>query len=212
MSTDRATGATTKVWLLPAQGAIVGGDNLNYKFAGPTSAKDIDFPAVTGLEVAYEPGQWLVWAGCLMMVLGLFVAFYMVHMRLWVAAVPNASGQLVLWVGGAANKNKDRFEQKFEEVVNEIRTELKNTPAKARSAQTKKQEREPELAGGEVGERDNVDSSTSNATGNHDPKRRKRAAGSGRVGRSFSADFGAAECSQIRRRLVHAKVIFCMSH
>ena len=143
---DRATGATTKVWLLPAQGAIVGGDNLSYKFAGPTSAKDIDFPAVTGLEVAYEPGQWLVWGGCLMMVLGLFVAFYMVHMRLWVAAVPNASGQLVLWVGGAANKNKDRFEQKFEEVVNEIRTELKNTPAKARSAQTKKQEHEPELA------------------------------------------------------------------
>jgi cytochrome c biogenesis protein len=145
--TDRATRATTKVWLLPAQGAIVGGDNLNYKFAGPTSAKDIDFPAVTGLEVAYEPGQWLVWAGCVLMVCGLFVAFYMVHMRIWVTAVPNASGQLVLWVGGAANKNKDRFEQKFGEVVTEIRSELKNNPAKARSAQTTKEQPEPELAG-----------------------------------------------------------------
>ncbi len=145
--TDRATGTTTKVWLLPVQGAIAGGDNLNYKFAGPTSAKDVDFPAVTGLEVAYEPGQWLVWAGCLLMVCGLFVAFYMVHMRIWATAVSNANGQLVLWIGGAANKNKDRFEQKFAEVVTEIRNELKNTTAKARSAQTTKDQPEPELAG-----------------------------------------------------------------
>ena len=101
---------------------------------------------MTGLEVAYEPGQWLVWSGCILMVAGLFVAFYMVHMRVWVAAVPNAAGQLVLWIGGAANKNKDRFEQKFEEAVTEIRSELNNTPATARSAQTKEQQPEPELA------------------------------------------------------------------
>ncbi len=69
--------------------------------------------------------------------LGLFVAFYMVHMRLWIAAVPNAGGKLVLWVGGAANKNKDRFEQKFDELVDEIRNELERARhAKARSAQT----------------------------------------------------------------------------
>jgi len=145
--TNRVTGANTKVWLLPAQGAIVGGENLPYKFVGPTSAKDIDFPAVTGLEVSHEPGQWLVWSGCILMVLGLFVAFYMVHMRLWITAVTNADGRLVLWVGGAANKNRDRFEQKFEEVVNEIRSELKPAPASPRSAQQVQEEREAELAG-----------------------------------------------------------------
>jgi cytochrome c biogenesis protein len=145
--TDRTTGLTSKLWLLPAQGAVVGGEGVQYRFVGPASAKDIDFPAVTGLEVAHEPGQWLVWAGCVLMVLGLFVAFYMAHMRLWVAAVPNAAGQLVLWVGGAANKNKDRFEQKFEEVVKEIRSELKTAPAAPRSAQQVVEEREAELAG-----------------------------------------------------------------
>jgi cytochrome c biogenesis protein len=144
---NRATGTDTKVWLLPAQGLIVGGDNLAYKFVGPTSAKDIDFPAVTGLEVSHEPGQWLVWAGCILMVAGLFVAFYMVHMRVWVAAVTNAEGRRVLWIGGAANKNKDRFEQKFEEVIDEIRSELKTTPAAPRSAQKVIEEREAELAG-----------------------------------------------------------------
>ena len=70
----------------------------------------------TGLEVSHEPGQWLVWAGCLLMGAGLFVAFYMVHMRLWIVAVPDARGKLVLWIGGQANKNRDRFEQKFDEV------------------------------------------------------------------------------------------------
>ena len=69
---------------------------------------------------------------------GLFVAFYMVHMRIWAAAVPDASGQLVLWIGGAANKNKDRFEQKFEEVVAEIRNELKQHASEPSSAQQKR--------------------------------------------------------------------------
>ena len=81
----------------------------------------------TGLEVSHEPGQWFVWAGCLLMGVGLFVAFYMVHMRLWVTAIPDAKGKLVLWLGGAANKNKDRFEQKFNEVVDEIRKEIDST-------------------------------------------------------------------------------------
>ena len=144
---DRSTGTTTKVWLLPAENLIVGGDGLKYQFEGPTSAKDIDFPAVTGLEVSYEPGQWLVWAGCILMSGGLFVAFYLVHMRLWVTAIPDAAGKLVLWVGGAANKNKDRFEQKFEEVVSEIHKELNTTPAAVRSAQRANEEREPALAG-----------------------------------------------------------------
>ena len=55
---------------------------------------------------------------------GLFVAFYLVHMRVWITAVPDARGRLVLWIGGQANKNRDRFEQKFNELVDNIRTEL----------------------------------------------------------------------------------------
>ena len=30
----------------------------------------------------------------------------------------------MLWIGGQANKNRDRFEQKFNELVDNIRTEL----------------------------------------------------------------------------------------
>ena len=41
--TDRATGASTKVWLLPAQGAIVGGENLKYRFVGLLPPKTSTF-------------------------------------------------------------------------------------------------------------------------------------------------------------------------
>jgi hypothetical protein len=41
----------------------------------------------------------------------------------------------VLWVGGTANKNKDRFEQKFNELAAEIRAELKRTQPQYASKQ-----------------------------------------------------------------------------
>jgi hypothetical protein len=39
--------------------------------------------------------------------------------------VRDAQGQLVLWIGGAANKNKDAFEQRFRKIVEEIEAEVK---------------------------------------------------------------------------------------
>jgi cytochrome c biogenesis protein len=143
---NKATGEDALLWIFPRFAAEAQGQKANYAF----TFGGVEMGYFTGLQVAHEPGQWLVWAGCILMSCGLFVAFYLVHMRVWVTAVPNASGKLVLWVGGAANKNKDRFEQKFAEVVTEIRNELtqrKDTPAAPRSAQIQEEEREAELAG-----------------------------------------------------------------
>jgi len=68
------------------------------------------------------------------------VAFYLVHMRVWIVAVPNVRGSLVLWVGGQANKNRDRFEQKFNELVDNIRTELEGALVVPLSAKREKPE------------------------------------------------------------------------
>ena len=76
---------------------------------------------------------------------GLGVAFYMVHMRLWIVAIPDARGKLVLWVGGQANKNRDRFEQKFNDVVEGIRSELESGSVISRPA--RKEQSELTLAG-----------------------------------------------------------------
>ena len=79
----------------------------------------------TGLQVSYEPGQWAVWSGCLLMGLGLLISFYVLHMRFWAVTVDDGKGGLTLWVGAAANKkNREAFDQKFRDLTEEIRTEL----------------------------------------------------------------------------------------
>jgi len=128
-------------WIFPAYNPMGQGQESDYHF----EYRDLQMGYFTGLEVSHEPGQWLVWAGCVLMGVGLFVAFYMVHMRLWVVALPDARGKLVLWIGGQANKNKDRFEQKFEEIVESIRSELDRASIAPRSAR-KEEEAELTLA------------------------------------------------------------------
>jgi len=138
---NRTSGEDAKLWLFPAYGETAQGQKTNYSFA----YRDMQMGYFTGLEVSHEPGQWLVWAGCLLMGAGLFVAFYMVHMRLWIAVVPDAKGKLAVWIGGQANKNRDRFEQKFNDVVTTIRTELESASPAARPV--RKKEAEMTLAG-----------------------------------------------------------------
>lgn len=86
--------------------------------------KDLKTGIYTGLQVSHEPGQFAVWAGVVLMALGLTFVFYVVHMRFWVVPV-HMDGRTVLWVGGTANRNRDAFELKFKHVVEQIQRELK---------------------------------------------------------------------------------------
>lgn len=127
---NKTTGEDAKQWLFPAYNETAQGQKTNYKF----EFRDVQMGYFTGLEVSRKPGQWLVWVGVLVMVAGLGVAFYMVHMRLWIVALPDKKGKYVLWVGGQSNKNRDRFEQKFKQLVDNIRTELESASARPRPA------------------------------------------------------------------------------
>lgn len=111
-------GKSSLIWVFPGQPQM--GDQTPFTF----ELKDGKLAHFTGLEVSHEPGQWGVWAGCVLMGCGLLVAFYMVHMRFWAIPITKANGELVLWVGGAFNKNRDRFEDFYAQVVDAIREEL----------------------------------------------------------------------------------------
>jgi cytochrome c biogenesis protein len=87
--------------------------------------KDLKTGVFTGLEVSHEPGQWAVWTGVVLMAIGLTFVFYVVHVRFWVVPVQDASGNLALWIGGSANRNRDAFEQTFKRLVEQIEKELK---------------------------------------------------------------------------------------
>lgn len=117
---SRNSGQSVNVWLPPIPG-FEQNESSPYAFQG----KDVQMAYFTGLEVSHEPGQWGVWAGVVMMGFGLALVFYFVHVRLWAVPVRDARGQLLLWIGGTANKNKDVFEQRFRELVEQIESELK---------------------------------------------------------------------------------------
>ena len=96
--------------------------------------KELKTAVFTGLEVSHEPGQWAVWAGVVLMAIGLTFVFYVVHMRFWVVPVRDARGELTLWIGGSANRNRDAFEMKFKKVVEGIQQALKPEHAAAETA------------------------------------------------------------------------------
>jgi cytochrome c biogenesis protein len=117
---SKKSGQAVNFWL-PAIPGFEQNANSPYTFEG----KDIQMAYFTGLEVSHEPGQWSVWAGVLVMGFGLAVVFYFVHVRVWAVPVRDSRGQLTLWIGGTANKNKDVFEQRFRKLVEQIESELK---------------------------------------------------------------------------------------
>ena len=118
--TSAKSGKSVNVWL-PAIPGFEQNSESPYSFEG----KDIQMAYFTGLEVSHEPGQWGVWAGVILMGLGLALVFYLVHTRFWVVPVKDARGHLTLWLGGTANRNKDVFEQRFRKAVQEIESEMK---------------------------------------------------------------------------------------
>jgi len=73
----------------------------------------------TGLQVTKDPGVWVVWAGCALMVLGLIVSLFFSHQRVWVRIPKSSGGEMVL--AGSANKNQIGFEKAFGQLVDEVR-------------------------------------------------------------------------------------------
>ncbi|MEW6374309.1 MAG: cytochrome c biogenesis protein ResB [Thermodesulfobacteriota bacterium] len=73
----------------------------------------------TGLQVTKDPGVWVVWVGCSLMILGLIVSFFFSHKRVWVRIPKSPGGDIVL--AGSTNRNRVGFEKSFGQLVDEIR-------------------------------------------------------------------------------------------
>jgi cytochrome c biogenesis protein len=130
--TSKKANTSVNVWL-PEIPGIAENASSPYTF----DPKDLKTGLYTGLQVSHEPGQWAVWCGVVLMAVGLTFVFYVVHMRFWVVPVLDARGRTMLWVGGTANRNRDAFEHKFKNLIEQIQKELKSefvAPAPAETA------------------------------------------------------------------------------
>jgi cytochrome c biogenesis protein len=76
---------------------------------------DVQQSYYTGLQVAKDPGVWVVWLGCLLMVLGSCGAFFFSHRRLWVSIQPLEKG-IGVKIGGNAHRNQPGFALFFDEL------------------------------------------------------------------------------------------------
>jgi cytochrome c biogenesis protein len=123
--TSKASGKSFDVWF-PSLEEVADNSKAPYLL----EPKDLKMGHFTGLQVSHEPGQWGVWAGVVLMGIGLAFVFYVIHMRFWILPVRDEhTGLYTLWIGGSANRNRDAFEQKFGSLVEEIEKELKTIPA-----------------------------------------------------------------------------------
>ncbi len=75
----------------------------------------------TGLQVAKDPGVWTVYTGCGLMILGLVVAFFMSHQRIWLYIREETDGKSSILMAGNANKNKAGFEKTFQALTQTIK-------------------------------------------------------------------------------------------
>ncbi|MCF8032448.1 MAG: cytochrome c biogenesis protein ResB [Desulfarculaceae bacterium] len=87
--------------------AFAAGTKIPMK-SGPVRFELIEAKAApySGLQVKYDPGVWLIWAGCTLMVLGFFMAFYFSHRKLWLRLSPTGQGRTRVELAASTNKNR----------------------------------------------------------------------------------------------------------
>ncbi|MGA1868556.1 MAG: cytochrome c biogenesis protein ResB [bacterium] len=73
----------------------------------------------TGLQVAKDPGVPVVWAGCIILIIGILFLLYTAHARIWVRLEQKNSGTRIL-LNGHSNKNKFHFERQFSAIWENI--------------------------------------------------------------------------------------------
>lgn len=81
----------------------------------------------SGLQVKYDPGVWLIWVGCTLMVVGFLIAFYFSHRKVWIRLGPAGQGRTRVEIAGATNKNR----QGLTRLLSRLAHELGGGPKKA---------------------------------------------------------------------------------
>ena len=103
-------------WINNNESVFINGDGKNYTL----NVKQL---YSTGLQVARDPGVWVVYAGCALMLLGLFIAFFLSHQKIWLYHTTINKKKMVI-LAGTTNKNKASFAKVFAELENGVNQAL----------------------------------------------------------------------------------------
>ena len=129
LGVTNANGEVKKAWILYRAANTTEGQDAPYVF----ELKEATWSQYTGLEVSHQPGQFGVWIGVVLMAIGLVIAFYTQHNRVWAMVIDDGKGGKLLWAGGTSNKNRDRFQEKFAQIKAALQQELGGADANQES-------------------------------------------------------------------------------
>jgi len=86
------------------------------KYDGPSYMLDeVDALYWTILDVNHDPGVPVVYTGCVLLLVGLFVAFFRSHSKVWIKFSPGR-----ISMGGTTNRNRAVFEEDFSKLAVEL--------------------------------------------------------------------------------------------
>lgn len=113
---DDGEGTPSEFWMDAGSQVKIKREDTTYLF----SAKQ---RYATGLQVAKDPGVWLVYLGCGLMLLGLYLAFFLSHRRIWVL-VSTEKTEATILISGTANKNKVGFDKTFNDLADSLKNSI----------------------------------------------------------------------------------------
>lgn len=85
--------------------------------------KEVEPRYYSGLQVARDPGVWVVWAGCFFMMFGFYLAFFTSHRRVWVRITDKKGGMLVEMTG-SSHRNRFEFEKELDRIADALKRSL----------------------------------------------------------------------------------------
>jgi len=80
---------------------------------------NFDLREASGLQITRSPGKNVVYLGCVLLILGVFMMFYITHQRLWVMIRPEGQGSRVM-LAGMGNRNQRDFSKVFDSLGDEL--------------------------------------------------------------------------------------------
>ena len=113
-------GKPAGVWIFPKAPEMAPPNQSGVDF----QLRDLEMAYMTGLQVAHEPGQNLIWGGCLLLTAGLMMALYMSHVRIWGVVGRDGKGRPALLLGGQPSKYRESFEKRFNDLAGELEAAL----------------------------------------------------------------------------------------
>ena len=123
-------GKAAEVWIFPKAPEMAPPNSTGVDF----HLRSLEMEPFTGLQVAHEPGQNLIWGGCLLLTAGLMMALYMSHIRVWGVVGRDRKGRPALLLGGQPSKYRESFERRFGELASGIESALSAAESDVRQA------------------------------------------------------------------------------